>query len=235
MGIYENFAFIKERIKAIKEMCKLEENVIIMAAVKDRTTKEIEESFRCGVRFFGENRIQEGEHHLKELSEEIRKKIRYHFIGRLQKNKVKKAVMLFDSIDSVDSVEIVELIEKYSAFLNQKKDIMIEINLGEEQKGGVKIDNLNQLLKKVFNSPYITLTGIMGIPPFFEDASLTRPFFKKLYNIFTEIERIHPNRDSFKYLSMGMSHDFEVAVEEGASMVRIGTLIFGERRRKNDL
>ncbi len=234
MALIERIREIKERIEKAKSKCLLNNNVVIMAAVKQRMPSEIEEALKGGISFIGENRVQEAISHLAGISKESREKMNYHFIGNLQKNKARKAVEIFDSIDSIDSIELVEIIENLCIKANLKKDVMIEVNMGEEQKGGAKIENVKGVAERIFNSRSLTLTGIMGVPPFFEESEKSRPFFRKLYKLFKDIEKSHPDKENFKYLSMGMSNDFEVAVEEGSTMVRIGTFLFGPRRRENE-
>jgi pyridoxal phosphate enzyme (YggS family) len=230
MAISQRIAEICETIETIRKNCGLKNEVFVMAAVKQREVYEIEEAFDAGLRYFGENRVQEAEDHLQKLDPKIRENIRYHFIGRLQSNKAKRAVKMFDSIDSVDSIKIAKEIDKFSSEINEVKDIMIEINLGEEQKGGAKIDEIDPLLEMIFSLKNIRLTGLMAVPPFFEDPEKSRPFFRKMYKLFEQVKTKHPNPQFFKYLSMGMSNDYKAAIEEGSNMVRIGTLIFGARR-----
>lgn len=229
MAISDKIAEIFETIETVRKNCSREDGIFVMAAVKQRKIIEIEDAFDAGLRYFGENRVQEAEEHLTGLKPEIRNKMKYHFIGRLQRNKAKRAVRLFDSIDSVDSEKLAKELDRLSSEINEVKDIMIEINMGEEQKGGVKIGEIDPLLETVFNLKYIRLTGLMAVPPFFEDPEKSRPFFRKMYNFFEKIKTKHPNPHIFKFLSMGMSNDYKVAIEEGSNMVRIGTLIFGAR------
>lgn len=230
MAISDRIAEIFETIENIKKNCGLKDEIFVMAAAKQRSISEIEEAFEGGLKYFGENRVQEAEEHSAGLKTEIRENIRYHFIGRLQSNKAKRAVKLFDSIDSVDSLKLAKEIDKFSSEANQVKDIMIEINMGEEQKGGVKIEELDPFLEMVFDLKNLRLTGLMAVPPFFEDPEKSRPFFRKMCKLFWQVKAKHPNPQFFKFLSMGMSNDYKVAIEEGSNMVRIGTLIFGARR-----
>lgn len=230
MTIFNKVTEIFRKIEEINRNCNLNKEIVVMAAVKQRTVSEIYEAFQAGIRYFGENRVQEAEQHISEIDLEFRDKIKYHFIGRLQSNKVKRAVDLFDSIDSVDSLKLANEIDKFSSQIGKIKDVMVEINMGEEQKGGIKIGEIDFFLEKIFALKNISLIGLMAIPPFFEEAEKSRPYFKKMYKLFTDIKKIHPNAAVFKYLSMGMSNDYKVAIEEGANIVRIGTLIFGARR-----
>ncbi len=229
MDIKDKVFSVLERIEKAGSRCGLNNKVALLAAVKDRESFEIKEVLKAGINFLGENRIQEGEKHFAALPE-ARDSFNFHFIGRLQSNKAKKAVRLFDSIDSVDSQELVLKLEKAAEEQEVFRNVMIEVNMGEEQKGGVKLQALSGLCDVIHKSPHLTLTGLMGVPPFFEEAEKSRLFFKKLYKLFEEAKKNHPSPGAFVHLSMGMSNDFEVAIEEGSTMVRIGTLIFGPRR-----
>lgn len=229
MTVSDKVVEIFKTIETIKKNCNLDKEIVVMAAVKQRKVSEIYQAFESGIRFFGENRIQEAEKHLSEIKAETRAATRWHFIGRLQSNKVKKAVKLFDSIDCVDSFKLVKEIDKASLNLGTVKDIMIEINMGEEQKGGIKIQEINSFLNFFFEFKNVRLTGLMSVPPFFEDPEKSRPYFRKMFSCFGEIKKKHPEPHLFKFLSMGMSNDYKVAIEEGSNMVRLGTAIFGER------
>lgn len=230
MTIFDKVTEIFRTIEEIKKNCNLNKEIFVMAAVKQRNVAEIYEAFEAGIKYFGENRVQEAEKHISEIDLGFRDKIKYHFIGKLQSNKVKKAVKIFDSIDSVDSLDLVIEIDKFSSQIGKIKDIMVEVNMGEEQKGGIKINEIDLFLEKIFTLKNISLTGLMAIPPFFEDGEKSRPYFKKMHKLFKDIKEKHPNPKLFNYLSMGMSNDYKVAIEEGANIVRIGTLIFGARR-----
>ena len=160
---------------------------------------------------------------LKERSE----KIYWHLIGHLQKNKVKTAVSLFDMIHSVDSLELAEEIDSHAAKTGKQQRILIQVKLSEEEtKHGVAEKDLFELVRKAAALAHVKLEGLMTLPPFFDDPERARPYFRKLSDLRKEAEG-----KGFRLpeLSMGMSHDFEVAIEEGATMVRVGTAIFGER------
>ncbi len=230
MAIEDKIAEVLSTIERITKSCSLSEKITVMAAVKQRNVSEIYRAFEAGVKFFGENRVQEAEEHLSEIKAEVRNSTRWHFIGRLQSNKVKKAVKIFDSIDSVDSCKLVKEIDRASFELDIVKDIMIEINMGEEQKGGIKIEEIDSFLNFLFEFKNVRLTGVMAVPPFFSDPEKSRPYFKKMFKIFNEIKKSHPEPHIFEFLSMGMSNDYKIAIEEGSNMVRLGTVIFGERR-----
>jgi PLP dependent protein len=233
MTVAERVAAVKERIElARKRRGASEDPVHLVAAVKEREDFEIEEAISFGIRLIGENKIQEAEKHFPGLSAQARSSVSCHFIGRLQSNKARKAVRLFDSIDSVDSAALALKIERAAEESEVFRSVMIEVNMGEEQKGGVATSGLSALCDTIFECPHLSLTGLMGLPPYFDEPELSRPYFKKLYKLFGNVKKNHPDPASFSFLSMGMSGDFEAAIEEGSNMVRIGTLIFGPRRTK---
>jgi pyridoxal phosphate enzyme (YggS family) len=205
--------------------------VALLAAVKGRTAAEIRELAASDVRLLGENRVQEGEIHLAELGAEFRSEVTVRFIGRLQANKARRALRAFDSVDSVDSLELAHRLSRLAVEEEVEREVLLEVNLGlEEQKGGVAPSRARELADALAPLPGLTLAGLQGVPPFMEDPAASRPFFRELASLFEEIRRGHPRPELFRHLSMGMSHDFEVAVEEGATMVRIGTALFGPRR-----
>ena len=161
----------------------------------------------------------------------VRSAARVHFIGRLQANKARKALSAFDSIDSVDDGDLARRLSRVAQEEGLTRDVMIEVNLGEEaQKGGVVFADVPDLAQIINGLPGLRLMGMMGIPPLDNEPEASRPFFKALAALFTRIRQGHPEPQSFTHLSMGMSHDFEVAVEEGATLVRVGTALYGDRR-----
>ena len=205
------------------------EDVKLIAVTKTVSVDRIREAIDAGLRIFGENRVQEAQK--KVTSDELRVtsgKIEWHLIGPLQRNKAKYAVQLFDLIHSVDSVELAREIAKHSEKIGKVQRVLVEVKLApEETKHGVDRRNLMPVLAEVASTKYLLLQGLMAIPPFSENPEDARRYFKALREL----------RDAAQdcgiplpELSMGMSHDFEVAIEEGATMVRIGTAIFGERK-----
>lgn len=204
---------IKENIAKIKGSTP--KDVIIVAATKKRTTDEIKEAIKAGIDVIGENYVKEAEEKYKTLQglTEI------HCIGHLQTNKVKKAVEIFDMIQTVDSIKIAEEINKRT---QKEMPILIEVNIGEEKnKTGCLPDKLNDLITGISELKNIKIKGLMTMAPFFQDPEQTRPYFKKMKQLFDNY--------NFDILSMGMSHSYKVAMEEGANMVRVGTSIFGKR------
>ena len=177
-----------------------------------------------GVRDIGENRVQEAEEKLKVLE---RDGVTKHLIGHLQTNKAKQAVKLFDVIHSVDSDHLALAIDKAAKSIGKVQNILIQVNLAnEDTKFGVSRENLQSLIEKVETLENLRLKGLMLIAPNYADVEKCRPLFRSMRKIFDELKK---NRQGFDMLSMGMSHDYKIAVEEGANIVRVGTAIFGER------
>ncbi len=202
-----------------------------MAVVKTRTPQEVVGGSREGLMVLGENKVQEGLAHIEAIPPEVRGSLRLHFIGRLQANKARKALLAFDSIDSVDGEALARRLSRIAGEEGLERDVMIEVNLGlEDQKGGVPPGETLDLAKLIEDLPHLRLTGLMGIPPYSDDPEASRPYFRTLSEIFQRVRAGLSTKDAFKYLSMGMSHDFMVAIEEGATMIRIGTALFGPRR-----
>lgn len=202
------------------------ESIKLIAVTKTVDIETIKEAIDAGLRVFGENRVQEALRKVRSEELGVRgEKIEWHLIGHLQKNKAKYAVQLFDLIHTVDSIELAEEVNKQAEKIGKVQRILVQVKLSEEEtKHGVPEGELMPLLKKISGLKNLKLEGLMTIPPYFENSEEARPYFRKLREI----------RDAINLsleLSMGMSNDFEVAIEEGATMVRIGTAIFGERGR----
>ncbi len=214
---------IKENTR--KLLNELPKSVELVAAAKTRNAYEILEAIEAGVRIIGENYMQEAE-----KLHSLYSNIKWHFIGHLQKNKIKKAVKIFDMIETVDSLAIGEEINKASAKGNKVMPILIEINSGrEKQKFGVLPESVKSLIKKLSKLPNIKIMGLMTMGPRFENPISSRPYFRETKRIFEEIKTENFPNVEMKYLSMGMSNSYRIAIEEGANMVRIGTGIFGKR------
>ncbi len=206
-------------------------SVHLMAAVKTRPASEVAIVADLGLRMFGENRVQEGEARWAELPPGLRNRVRVHFIGRLQANKARRALRLFDSLDGVDSAELARRLSRIAVEEGLLREVMIEVNLGEEsQKGGVPPEDAGALAREILGLPGLRLTGVMGVPPLSEDPEAGRPHFRRLAEVFRHVRSSHPEPEAMRWLSMGMSHDFAVAVQEGSTLVRIGTALFGPRR-----
>jgi PLP dependent protein len=207
------------------------DEVKLIAVTKTVGIEAVREAVDSGVRAFGENRVQEAKK--KILSEEIRgmsEKLEWHLIGYLQKNKAKDAVQLFDLIHTVDSVELADELNRQAERVGKIQRVLVQVKLSEEEtKHGVTEAGLMRLLARIKELKHLDLQGLMTIPPFFEDISRVIPFFRRLKALRDKAERTGV---ALPELSMGMSHDFEEAIQEGSTMVRIGTAIFGERGMK---
>ena len=217
---------IKENVQKI--LSELPEGVELEAAAKGRCPDEILETIEAGIKIIGENYVQEAERAFRIIGN----RARWHFIGHLQKNKVKKAVKIFDMIETVDSLEIAEEINKVCFKGNKIMPVLIEINSGrEQQKFGVMPEDTEQLINKLSELINIKVMGLMTMGPMSGDPEDARPYFMETKKIFEEIKTMNMPDIEMKYLSMGMSNSYKVAIEEGANIVRIGSKIFGERAK----
>lgn len=222
----ENFEKVQERIdKVLSRTFRPRDSVRILGASKKQSPEKIRILYDLGVKLFGENYVQEGEkkvESLKDLS------IEWHFIGRLQTNKVKKAIKLFRVIESLDRIELAEEIEKRAKALNTKVLVFIEVNIGREKtKGGVLPEELKFFSERLLEFSHIEVKGLMCLPPIEENPERERPYFKKMRKLFEEMKPFFG--ETFTELSMGTSHDFEIAIEEGATIIRLGTILFDKR------
>lgn len=225
MAIKENLEQIRQNIdKACERVKRDPAQVQVVAVCKDQGVTRIRQVLDLGLRLLGENKIQEAENHMRQLTDDD---IIWHFIGKLQKNKINKVLSAFQLIESVDGVKALEHIHKR---VDAPLELFIEINVGEEKsKSGFTIEGLKKALPYLANLNKIVITGLLAIPPYFEDTEKVRPFFSRLRALKEEINRLAIANLKIAHLSMGMSHDYEVAVEEGATIVRIGTALFGKR------
>jgi len=215
---------IKENVERL--LNELPEGVELLAAAKERNADEISEAIEGGIEIIGENYLNDA---LRVINE-VTQKAEWHFIGHLQRNKVKKVIDIFDMIESVDSLRLANEIEKWCKKRNKVMPILIEVNSGEEnQKAGVAPKDVVELIKDISSLNFLKIMGLMTMGPRFGDPEESRPYFRKTRGIFKQIKELHlPNVD-MRYLSMGMTNSYEVAIQEGANLVRIGTKIFGER------
>lgn len=201
------------------------EDVRLVAVSKTFPPAKIRAVAEFGHRRFGENRVQEAKEKIPQLED---LDLEWHLVGPLQSNKAKPAVELFDVIQSVDRLKLAARLDRYAGERGLRLPVLIEVNVGEEpQKAGVVPAELEPLARSVLELPNLELRGLMAIPPFLEDPESVRPYFRKLRELRDELEQ--RLEVALPDLSMGMSSDFEVAVEEGATIVRVGTAIFGER------
>lgn len=206
--------------------CTIPEGVKLIAVSKTKPLEDMEEAYQCGIRDFGENKVQE----LVYKTEKFNKKdVIWHLIGRLQRNKVKYIVGKVDLIHSLDSIKLLEEIEKQYAKKSLKANVLIEVNIGrEENKSGILEEDLEELLEAIENCSYISVEGIMTVIPIGDENSCRR-YFKEVKNIFDNLSKRNFKNVKMKYLSMGMTGDYKIAIEEGSNMVRIGEGIFGKR------
>ena len=216
---------IKKRAENL--LSQIPEGVILVAATKTRTPEEIVEAIEGGIEIVGENYVQEAEEKFKVIG----RKVKWHMIGHLQRNKVKKAIEIFDMVETVDSFSLAKEIDKYAERKGIIYPVLIEINSGrEEQKSGVHPENVFSLIEEISKLKNIKVEGLMTMGPFVKNPEDIRPYFRLTREIFEELkEKNYPNVE-MKYLSMGMSDTWEIAIEEGANIIRVGTLIFGPRR-----
>lgn len=219
MGIRENV----ERIKSL-----IPEHVVVVAASKSRKPEEILEAYEAGIRIFGENYVQE----LLAKYKDIGNRVKWHFIGHLQRNKVKKIVGIVDMIQTLDNIRLAEELEKRFGGVNRRIEVLIEVNIGKEpQKAGVLPEETEPLIKEVSRRfKNIKVKGLMTMGPLVEHPEELRPFFRMTRELFERLRDLNLDNVEMAILSMGMSHSFQIAIEEGANMVRIGTAIFGERQ-----
>ena len=220
---------IKENIKRL--LNEIPEGVTLLAAAKTRNADEISEAIKRGIKIIGENYLNDA----LGVINEVTQKAEWHFIGHLQRNKVKKVIDIFDMIESVDSLRLAKEIEKWCEKRNKVMPILIEVNSGEEnQKAGVAPKDAIQLITDISSFTYVKIMGLMTMGPRFGDPEESRPYFRKTRKIFEQIKDLHLPNVEMKYLSMGMTNSYEVAIQEGANLVRIGTKIFGEREGSNN-
>ena len=229
MGIINTLSKVKEKIdRAAIKAGRLPEDIKLVAVSKTVGPDKIIEAVNAGVIILGENRVQEANEKVQYIGLRTKgKKIEWHLIGHLQKNKSKTAVQLFDLIHSLDSPELADILDKYCELIGKKQRVLIQVKISDETtKHGVSEKDLMGLIEKVNNLDNLELEGLMTIPPFFSDPERARPCFSRLRQL---KDAAISNGFALPELSMGMSGDYEVAIEEGSTMVRVGTAIFGER------
>jgi hypothetical protein len=233
MSIAENIAEVRQRIAAAAHRAGRDpEKIVLMAVSKTFPPERIREAYNAGLRIFGENRVQEFSGKaaaLRDLHE-----AEWHMIGHLQSNKAAAAAQAFAAIDSLDSLKLAEKLNASAARLGKKLGVLIEINVGDETaKSGLSSDSdeVEELLSAAPRLERLEFRGLMTVPPFAEDAREVRPYFRKLRVLRDQLAAQHFPAVFMDVLSMGMSHDFEVAIEEGSTSVRVGTAIFGQRAK----
>jgi pyridoxal phosphate enzyme (YggS family) len=233
VSIAENIAHIRERLEsAARRAGRHPAEIALMAVSKTQPLERIREAYNAGQRLFGENRVQEFSGKAGALAD--LRDAEWHMIGHLQTNKAAKAVELFRAVDSVDSLKLAERLDAAARALGRKLDVLIEINVGgEAAKSGVAPDSpaLEELLVAAPRLEALAFRGLMAVPPFTENPEGARPYFRRLHELRDRIAARKLPAIAMEQLSMGMSHDFEVAIEEGSTCVRVGTAIFGERAK----
>ncbi len=235
-SVKENLLRVIERIeKAARRAARDSKEVKLVAVSKTVEVARIKEAIEAGVTIFGENYVQEAQKKIEEIgklaaTEPLGKggSVSWHFIGHLQSNKAKYAVRLFDMIHSVDSIPLAEELNRRAEQAGQVIKVMIEVNLSKEAtKSGTDEEQLLKLARRIQNLKHLSLEGLMTMPPYFDSPEMSRPYYVALREL---KEKMAKEGISSQELSMGMSNDFEVAIEEGATFVRVGTSIFGPRR-----
>ena len=218
---------VEKRIQAACDRAgRKREEVTLIAVSKTKPVETLQEAYDLGVRIFGENKVQE----LTAKYEALPKDIHWHMIGHLQTNKVKYIIDKAELIHSVDSLKLAETIEKEAAKHDLIADILVEVNVAEEEsKFGMKMEEVIPFVEKVSAFPHVRVRGLMTIAPFVEDPEENRSIFADLHKLYIDIKKKNHDNDTVSVPSMGMTNDYEVAIEEGATMVRVGTGIFGAR------
>ena len=211
----------------VKLLAELPDGVELVAAAKTRTAEEILEAIQAGIKIIGENYVKEA----REAYKLVGKRAKWHFIGTLQKHNVRRNMLeIFDMIETVDSLDIAREIDKRCAQIGKIMPILIEVNSGREpQKSGVLPDDAEQLVREISSLGNIKVTGLMTMGPRFGNPEDSRPYFVETRKIFDKIKGLGLPNVEMRYLSMGMTNSYKVALEEGANIIRIGTRIFGER------
>ncbi len=229
VNIADNVQNIREGIRqAAHRVGRDPATVQLVAATKTVSPGLLLEAYEAGVRIFGENRLQEAQEKMRVIGP--RQGLTWHFIGRMQSRKLKDIVGKFSLLHSVESVEQARGIDALAEKLGIQQDILLEINVGgEKTKGGFDTTNMQEAMRQIDRLPHIVIRGLMTLPPFSDNPEDARPYFSELRQLRDSLAHQSLTQGGFEELSMGMSHDYEVAIEEGATMVRVGTAIFGKR------
>ncbi len=227
LTIQKNVDIIKNNIAKALGKAGRDDSVVLLAATKMNSAQRINAAVEAGVKVIGENRVQE----LLEKYDDIDKEnVSIHFIGHLQTNKVKYIIDKVDLIQSLDSLSLAKEIDKQAKKHDKVMDVLVEVNIcAEESKSGVLPENLENFLKEISVFPNIRVVGLMSIPPIMNDVDTQREIFRKIMKIYVDISHKKLDNINMQILSMGMSDDYEIAVEEGSTMVRVGSSLFGKR------
>jgi pyridoxal phosphate enzyme (YggS family) len=226
-AIRDRLLRVRERIaRAAQRSGRTAEDITLIAVSKTFDPHTVQKAVDAGARDLGENRIQEA---LSKVGQ-INGLVRWHLIGHLQSNKARQAIETFEVIHTIDSVQLVERLDRIAGELNRSPDVLIQVDLAHEPtKSGADELALPAIIETLGAARHLNFRGLMTLPPFFETPEQTRPFFRRLRELIDSLNRNRESGRQLTELSMGMSHDFEVAIEEGATMVRVGTAIFGSR------
>lgn len=232
MDLARRFQMVRSRIAAAAHRCnRSADEITLVAATKTHPTETLQRALSLGLKNLGENRVQEAEDKVVKLGRDA---ARWHLIGHLQANKARRAVNLFDVIHSVDSAALAQRLDRLCADEERVTlPVLLQVDLAkEETKSGVAEVELDKLAQTVVGCKHLQLAGLMTVPPLFAEPEAVRPFFHKLRDLRDALQSRGCFGERSGELSMGMSHDFEIAIEEGATIVRIGTALFGEREAK---
>ena len=232
VDIKNNLRIVKEEIAQAVERRRTNlgnvetEEVTLIAVTKNHDVDMMREAIDLGVNEIGENRIQEA----SEKFATLERQVKWHLIGHLQTNKVKSAVKIFNLIHSIDSEHLANAVDRAAKSISKCQEVLIQVNLAkEESKFGVELENLDKLIETINELENLKLRGLMMIASNYEDVEQCRPLFRQMYELFQNLKTRKLNHADIKYLSMGMTHDYKIAIEEGANIVRVGTAIFGAR------
>jgi pyridoxal phosphate enzyme (YggS family) len=227
-GIRANLAGVREAIdRAARRVGRDPGEVTLIVVTKTFGVDTVRDAIGAGATDIGENYVQEARAKIEAVGRDA---VRWHFIGGLQTNKAKYVVRLFDLVHSVDSLELVTEIDRRAGREGRAMDVLVQVDISREaQKSGVMEEDLVDFVRAISGFPNVAVTGLMGMPPFGREPEASRPYFQRLRELRDEVASLHIPNVEMRELSMGMSNDFEVAVEEGATMVRVGTAIFGVR------
>ncbi|MDR1195693.1 MAG: YggS family pyridoxal phosphate-dependent enzyme [Endomicrobium sp.] len=226
--ICENINFIRKTVESLKK----QESVEIVAVTKTFPYDDVLQALNCGIKHIGESKIQEALPKFEQIGSGL-KSITKHFIGHLQSNKAKKAVENFDLIHSLDSIDLAKDISRHAQNAQKTQNCLIEVKVSDEEtKTGVRAGEIKKFYAQCLEIPNISIKGLMIITPLSRSPEDSRPYFKQIYDLFTVMQK-SCGKDDFNILSMGMSDDYKIALEEGSNMVRIGSAIFGDRNYGN--
>jgi pyridoxal phosphate enzyme (YggS family) len=220
-----NVTILEARITEILK--SLPPDVTVVAAAKTRTPEEVLAAIRAGIKYIGYNYVQEAE----SMQRLIGQSVQWHMIGHLQRNKIKKSARLFDMIQTLDSIPLSEILDRECGMINKKIPVLVEVNSARENsKAGIFPEEVLNLIEKIKNFSHLHVQGLMTMGPLYEDPEKSRPYFRLTRQTFELVNKQKWPEVSMRFLSMGMSDSYKIAIEEGANMVRLGTIMFGSRR-----